>query len=140
MTPHPAVLLGLRARERRQSDLRAQLEGWVQRLGYETRFTADADEAISWMGDEAIAASFFEHDWARAEGQVVWRTLRPTTARRVVLMAPERRRDLWFEALRSGVATVLPLPPRESMVRAALLAVAGRLPVSEGGRARGPQR
>jgi DNA-binding NtrC family response regulator len=136
MTPHPAVLLGLRPRER---ELRAQLEGWVQRLGYQTRFTADADEAIAWMGDEAIRASFLDCDMERAEGQAIWRTLRPTAARRVVLMAPERRRDLWFEALRSGMATVLPLPPREPMVRAALLAVAGRLPVAGGGWAPEPR-
>ena len=59
----------------------------------------------------------------RAEVDVVWRRIRPIAQRRVVLMARESGRNLWFEALRTGVATVLPFPPREAMVQAALRVV-----------------
>ncbi len=119
MTPHPAIMLGLRADDR---ELRDPLEGAVRRLGYQTRFTTDVREALAWLRREEFAASIVDSDMGLAEGEAVWRTLRPVFARRTVLLARDRRPGLWFEALRSGVATVLPLPARESMVRAALAA------------------
>ena len=124
MTPNPAVLVvGLRT----DAESGDALEGWVRGLGFETRFTTHPREARSWLGQEDYAASFVDSDLGLGEGEAVWRTLRPAVARRTVLLARDRRRDLWFEALRTGVATVLPLPLHESMVRAALKAVTGRI-------------
>ena len=125
MTPHPAVLLGLRPDEHDVHELREPMEGWMRRLGFQTRFTTDAREAVSWLHQESFAASFVDCDLGTAEGEAVWRSIRPDFARRTVLLARDRGRGLWYEALRSGVATVLPLPPREAMVRAALMAVTG---------------
>ena len=122
MTPHPSVLLGLRSADPEDRGLRDRLEHWVGRCGYRTRFTADAHEAISWLGQEDFAATLVDSDLGRAEGEVLWRKIRPTAQRRVVLMARGGGRNLWFEALRTGVATVLPFPPREAMVQAALRA------------------
>ena len=137
MTPNPAVLLGLRASGLEDRSLRVRMEGWVRRCGYRTRFTDDAHEAISWLGQEDFAATFVDSDMGRAEGEALWRRIRPIASGsygsgsggsgpygscRVVLMARESGRNLWFEALRSGVATVLPFPPREAMVQAALQA------------------
>ena len=125
MTPHPAVLLGLRATGSEDRSLRAQMEGWVERCGYRTRFTDDAHEAMAWLDQEDFAATVVDSDMGRAEGEVLWRRIRrsaqgPQGSRRVVLMAREQGRRLWFEALRSGVVTVLPFPPQEAMVQAAL--------------------
>ena len=131
MTPHPAVLLSLRASDSGDRDLRDRMEGWVRRCGFRTRFTADAHEAVSWLEQEAFAATFVDSDLGLAEGEAVWRIIRPLAEQRVVLMARDRRRALWFEALRKGVATVLPMPPREAMVQAALAAATRRW--SEGG-------
>ena len=122
MTPNPAVLLGLRASDPEDRSLREQLEGWVRSCGYRTRFTTDAHEAISWLHQEDFAATFVDSDLGRAEGEALWRVIRSIAPRRVVLMARSSRRNLWFEALRTGVATVLPLPPHEAMVQAALRA------------------
>lgn len=132
MTLHPAVLVGLRADA---GPARAgsagpgwgeTLEGWMRRLGFHPRITTDAREARAWLVQEEFAVSFVDSDLGRDEGEAVWRTLRPMAARRTVLLARDRGRGLWFEALRSGVATVLPLPPEEAMVRAALEVVARR--------------
>jgi DNA-binding NtrC family response regulator len=122
VTPNPAILLGLRAADSEDRSLRDQLEGWVRGCGYRTRFTADAHEAISWLDQEDFAATFVDSDLGRDEGQALWRMIRPVAARRVVLLARSGGRNLWFEALRTGVATVLPLPPREAMVQAAVRA------------------
>ncbi|MDJ0520514.1 MAG: hypothetical protein QNJ90_00410 [Planctomycetota bacterium] len=119
MTPHPAIMLGLSADDR---ELRDPLEGWVRDLGFRTRFTTDAQEAVAWLSQDDFAASLVDCELGRDEGVEIWRTIRPSFARRTVLLVRESRRGLWFEALRSGVATVLPLPPREAMVRAALAA------------------
>ena len=119
MTPHPAIMLGLRADDR---DLRDPLEDWVRRLGFQTWFTADVREALDWLRCEDFAASIVDSDLGLAQGEALWRTIRPRLARRTVLIAREGGRALWFEALHSGVATVLPVPPRESMVRAAVAA------------------
>jgi DNA-binding NtrC family response regulator len=122
MTPHPAVLLGLRASDSGDRVLRDRLEGWVRRCGFRTRFTADAHEAVSWLEQEAFAATIVDSDLGLAEGEAVWRVIRSPVEQRVVLMARDRRQALWFEALRKGVTTVLPMPPREAMVKAALAA------------------
>jgi DNA-binding NtrC family response regulator len=127
MMTNPAVLLGLRASGSEDRSLRVRMEGWVRRCGYRTRFTDDAHEAISWLGQEDFAATFVDSDMGRAEGEALWRRIRPAASgpqgsRRVVLMAREQGRNLWFEALRNGVVTVLPFPPREAMVQAALRA------------------
>ncbi len=94
----------------------------MRRMGFSTRFTTDAREAASWLCQEDFAATFVDSDMGRAEGEALWRTIRPAYARRTVLLARGCGQGLWFEALRSGVATVLPLPPGEAMVRAALAA------------------
>lgn len=120
MTPHPSVLLGLR-----DSDLGDRLGGWVRDRGFRTCFTDDAREAIDRLRNESFTASFLDSEMGCPEGQAVWRLLQPVLARRVVLMARDRRRELLFEALGFGVATVLPLPPVEAMVSAALSAVSG---------------
>jgi DNA-binding NtrC family response regulator len=127
MTPNPAVLLGLRDSGSEDRTLRVQLEDWVRRCGYRTRFTDDAHEAISWLAQEDFAATVVDSDVGRAEGEALWRRIRPSVrgpqgSCRVVLMAREAGRNLWFEALRSGIVTVLPFPPKEAMVQAALLA------------------
>ena len=128
MTPHPAVLLGLRVSGSEDRSLRAQMEGWVRRCGYRPRFTDDAHEAISWLDQEDFAATVVDSDMGRAEGEALWRRIPPVTrgpqrgSCRVVLMARDQGRNLWFEALRSGVVTVLPYPPAEAMVQAALRA------------------
>jgi hypothetical protein len=133
MTPHPTVLLGLRAGGREETDLRVLLEGFVRRLGFETRFTDVAGEARAWLLAEAFAASLVDSDMGRSGGEAVWRALPLGAARRTVLLARDGGRDLWFEALRSGVATVLPLPPQEASVRAALVAAGlDRLPDPQG--------
>lgn len=110
--------------------MRGSLEGWVERCGYRPRCTADAREALDWLGEErdTFAASFLDAEMGRDEGELTWRIVRPRVRRRIVLVVRERRRDLWFEALRAGVATVLPFPPEEPMVRAALEAVTGQAP------------
>jgi DNA-binding NtrC family response regulator len=112
-------MLGLRADD---CELRAPLEGWVRRLGFRTQFTTDAREAVAWLSQEDFAASIVDSWLGRDEGQEVWRSIRPAFARRTVLLARDQHRGLWFEALRSGLATVLPLPPHEAMVRAAVAA------------------
>jgi hypothetical protein len=128
MTPHPAVLIGLRERE-----FRDRLEGWVRRLGYDARTTADGSETLAWVREGSFVASFLDSGLGAPEGETVWRVVRPIVGRRLVLMAWERSNDLWFEALRSGVGTVLPLPPEEPMVRAALAAVARPFAWGDGG-------
>ncbi|MDA1195499.1 MAG: hypothetical protein O2894_09990 [Planctomycetota bacterium] len=127
MTLHPAVLVGLRPEPGLAPvrELGADLDGWVRRLGFSTRISTDAREVRSWLGKEQFAVSFVDSDLGLDDGEPVWRTLRPQTARRTVLLVRERRRDLWFEALRTGVATVLTLPLHESVVRAAFRAVVG---------------
>lgn len=125
MTPNPAVLVGLRAEDGLEAAA-SDLEGWVRRLGFEARFSTSAHEVRSWLDQADFAATFVHSDLGVTEGQAVWRTLRPATARRTVLLTEERRRELWFEALRAGMATVLTLPLVETTVRAALEAVVGR--------------
>lgn len=126
MEAHPSVLVGLRPELGDDHDLRDSLGNWVRACGYQPRFTARAQEAESWLRDEkeAFAASFLDAEMGQVEGRVTWRVVRPWVGRRLVLVVRERRRDLWFEALRAGVGTILSCPPEEATVRAALRAVA----------------
>lgn len=119
MLPAAPVLVGIQA-----PDLGIQIAGWVRQQGYEVRVTADGVEVVEALRTLPFAASFLDSQLGGATGESVWRVVRPILGRRLILMARERSNALWFEALRVGVGTVLPLPPAEAMVRAALAAVA----------------
>lgn len=131
MTADPAVLIALRA-----GDVRDRLVLWVRGHGFDTDVTEDGGEAVARVRGRRFAASFLDSGMATADGGTVWRVVHQIVGRRLVLMARERRNDLWFEALGAGVGTVLPLPPEEAMVRAALEAVAGP-DLLRGGRSNG---
>ena len=124
MKASPSVLLGLGPSLRAEADVRAPLEQWVRACGYEPRFTAEAEEAESWLcdGRQDFAASFLDAEMGRSAGRVTWRVVRAWVGNSLVLVVRERRTDLWFEALRAGVCTVLSCPPEEATVRAALRA------------------
>ena len=55
MTPHPAVLIGLE-----EHALRDRMAGWVRRLGYDARATADGTETIAWVRAGGFVASFLD--------------------------------------------------------------------------------
>ncbi|MDJ0973120.1 MAG: hypothetical protein QNJ98_01495 [Planctomycetota bacterium] len=124
MTPRGSVLIGFRREMADADEVRTHLEDWVGELGFETRVTVDPQEAVDWAHREPFTAGFVDAGWEVTRGQSIWRVLQPVLARRMVLMTRTGRRDLWFEALRYGVAAVLPLPPEPSSVRAALRAAA----------------
>jgi DNA-binding response OmpR family regulator len=128
MEPNLPVLLGLRA-----SDVRDRLRGWIERLGYETHVTEDGVETLAWFSRRPFAASLLGWGIAASAGEPVWRVVRPIAGRRLVLLIEQERKDLWFEALSGGVGAVLPLPPVQATVEAALAAATGRV----GGRAEG---
>jgi DNA-binding NtrC family response regulator len=109
------VLVGLRP-----SPFREALDGWVQALGLETFVTDRATEAVEWVRRCPLSVSFVDRDLDRIEGVEVWRVVRPIVCHRLVLMAKERTRDLWFSALAEGVGTVLPLPTEREVVLTAL--------------------
>lgn len=115
----PAVLIGTEV-----PDLSERIARWVRALGYEVWVSRDGVEAVRTLHHGPFAASFLDEQFGGAGGESIWRMVRPILGRRLILMARERSNELWFEALRSGVGTVLPLPPEEPMVRAALAAVA----------------
>jgi DNA-binding response OmpR family regulator len=118
MLPVPAVLIGTEA-----LDLGQRIACWVRALGYQVWVTQDGVEAVRTLHHGPFAASFLDDQLGGTGGESIWRVVRPILGRRLILMARERSNELWFEALRSGVGTVLPLPPEEPMVRAALAAV-----------------
>jgi CheY-like chemotaxis protein len=118
MLPAPAVLVGTEVQ-----DLGQRIACWVRALGYQVWVTRDGVEAVHQLTHGPFAASFLDDQFGGARGETIWRVVRPILGRRLILMARERSNELWFEALRSGVGTVLPLPPEEPMVRAALSAV-----------------
>lgn len=101
----------------------AEIAGWVRAWGYEVEVTCDGMRAVAALHRGRYAASFLDHQLEAAQGQTIWRVVRPVVGRRLILMAHERSNELWFEALRAGVGTVLPLPPAQHMVQAALAAV-----------------
>lgn len=119
MIPARSVFIGTPAR-----DVGLEIAGWVRSLGYEVEVGLDGACAVQALHRGAFAASFLDHQLGAAEGQTIWRVVRPIVGRRLILMARERNNELWFEALRSGVGSVLPLPPARPMVEAALAAVA----------------
>ncbi len=123
MTPNASVLLGLRARTAPDRDLRQRLERWVKCHGFRPRFTPDAGEALRWLEEEPFAASLFDSDMERQDGQMVWQLVEPVVARRSVLLARDRRSTIWFGALRTGMGTVLPFPPDAGTFEEALRVV-----------------
>lgn len=118
MLPTPSVVIGTQV-----SDLGALLAGWVRECGFEVRVAGDGREVVTVAMQVPLAALFLDSQLSGGDEGPVWRTLRPVLGRRLVLMARDRSNELWFEALRTGVGTVLPLPPARPMVRAALAAV-----------------
>lgn len=128
MTLHPSVLIGLSAHDARREELGERFAEWVRHLGYEPAVTDDGAQTLTWMQERVFAAALLDCRLAADTGERVWRRVRPIAGRRLVLMAREPRSDLWFEALRAGVGAVLPLPPREATVRAALRAATGAPP------------
>jgi len=101
----------------------AEIAEWVRGWGYEVDLVSDGARAVAALHRGRFAASFLDHQLGAAQGQTIWRVVRPIVGRRLILMARERSNELWFEALRSGVGTVLPLPPARLLVQAALAAV-----------------
>lgn len=104
-------------------EVSSEIAGWVRSWGYEVEVASDGAQAVAALHRGRFAASFLDHQLGAVEGQTIWRMVRPIVGRRLILMARERSNELWFEALRSGVGTVLPLPPARQMVQAALAAV-----------------
>jgi DNA-binding NtrC family response regulator len=116
-----SVLVGLK-----DSPFRGVLDGWVRSQGLETYVTDRADEAVAWVRERPEAVAFVDRDLARLDGVEVWRVVRPIVSHRLVLMARQRTRDLWFSALAEGVGSVLTLPTEREVVLTALRLAAGR--------------
>ena len=131
MKRNPSVLIGLGTTP--EEDVRERLIGWVRHLGYEPAVADDGPTALAWAQERPFAASLLDCGVVADGGIQVWRSVHPVLGRRLVLMVREARRDVWFEALRRGVGAVLPLPPRERMVKAALHAATGDDLPSHGG-------
>ena len=121
MTLSRPVLIGLRA-----SAFRDALDGWVRGEGFVTFVTDAGREAVAWARARPEAVSFLDRDLDRLDGEEVWRVVRPIVSHRLVLMAQQRTRDLWFSALAEGVGSVLPLPTERDVVLTALRLVGGR--------------
>jgi hypothetical protein len=117
----PPVLVGLRP-----SPFREVLDGWVSALGLETFVTDRPDDVVLWVRERPGGVSFVDRDLDRLGGVEVWRVVRPIVSHRLVLMARERTRDLWFSALAEGVGTVLPLPTEREVVLTALRLASAR--------------
>ncbi len=126
MTPNPAVLISLRQELRLGDELERRLVDQVHHLGFSPEVAPDGCVAVTWVRERPFAASLFDWRTEGGGGTAAWRAIHRVLGRRLVLMAREPRRDLWFEALSEGVGAVLPLPPREPMVRAALSAATGK--------------
>lgn len=122
MAPTQPVLISLHSRVAEQGSVRARLEEWVGEYGFEPRFTTDPQETLAWSQEEPFAANLLDAELEMLPGQSIWRVLQPRVGRRMVLMTGVGRTDLWFEALRCGIAAVLALPPEASSVHAALRA------------------
>jgi hypothetical protein len=118
MTRNPAVLIGTA-----DAETGDRISGWVARLGYEARIAAGSTATMALVRGSEFSASFLDSGMGSGEADgVVWRRANPILGRRLVLMA-RNPREVWFEALGAGVGAVLPLPPQERMVLAALAAV-----------------
>jgi hypothetical protein len=117
----PAALIALRA-----TAFRDAMAGWVDGGGFEPYVTDVGRYAVDWVKGSPGGISFFDRDLERLEGQEVWRLARPIVGHRLVLMAEQRTKELWFSALAEGVATVLPLPAERDAVLRALRLADGR--------------
>jgi DNA-binding NtrC family response regulator len=115
-----AVLIALRA-----SAFREEMTGWVEGSGFEPYVTEAGRLAVEWVRGTPGGLSFVDLDLERLEGREVWRVVRPI-GHRLVLMAQQRTKELWFSALAEGVATVLPLPAERDAVLSALRLARGR--------------
>ena len=120
--------IGLSACEVHREGLGERVASWVRHLGYETTVTEDGAQTLAWVEKRVFAAHLLDSRLVAETGERVWRRVRPIVGRRLVLMARQPRSDLFFEALRVGVGALLPLPPREATVRAALRAATGAPP------------
>ena len=118
MLPAPTVLVGTPV-----EDLGVRIARWVEALGYEVEVRRDGVAVVEALYRGSFAASFLDDQLGGAGGESIWRMVRPVLGRRLILMARELSNELWFEALRSGVGSVLPLPPAQPMVHAALRGV-----------------
>jgi DNA-binding NtrC family response regulator len=117
----PSALIALRA-----SAFRDVLTGWVDGSGFEPYVTDVGRYAIDWVRGAPGGISFFDRDLERLDGTEVWRLARPTVGHRLVLMAEQRTKELWFSALAEGVVTILPLPAERDAVLSALRLASGR--------------
>jgi len=138
MMPNPSVLISLRSATASDRDLGERLVGWVRRLGFDPAVASDGRQVVDRVRRRPFAATLVEYGVVGEGGVDAWRVIHPLLGRRLVLMTREMRRDLWFEALREGVGAVLPLPPREAMVRAALCAATGHPVPGTGARSAPP--
>lgn len=127
MLPAQPVLVGTQV-----VDLGFRIATWVEGLGYEVQVSSDGVAVVEALRRGSYAASFLDDQLGGAGGESIWRMVRPVLGRRLILMARALSNELWFEALRSGVGSVLPLPPEPSMVRAAMQCVAVRAPRPSG--------
>ena len=125
MTPHPSVLITLRRDPVDDRDIRTRIASWVRRLGFAPAVAHDGREALAWVRERPFAATFVECGVEGEAGVEAWRVIQPHQGRRLVLMIREPDRAIWFEALGRGVGAVLPLPPAERTVQAALRAATG---------------
>jgi len=121
VTPARPVLIGLVA-----SPFRDAMDLWVRDQGFETFVTDAGSAAVAWARSRPEAVSFLDRDLERLDGVEVWRVVRPIVSHRLVLMARQRTRDLWFSALDEGVGSVLPLPAERDVVLTALRLVGGQ--------------
>lgn len=122
MTRSPQVLIGWSSLDAGSEDVRERVRGWISDLGYVPDVTMDAREMVAWVRERVFVASLLDCRLAEETGEPIWRGVRPIVGHRLVLMAREIANPMWFEALRAGVGALLPLPPEEGMVRAALRA------------------
>ena len=121
MTSKGVALVGLRA-----GPFRGEMERWLSDAGYTTRVTDVARVAVEWARGGANVW-FVETDLGPVDGEQVWRVVRRTCGgQRLVLMAPNRTKELWFEALEAGVGSLLPLPTGRESVLAALRSAGSR--------------
>ncbi len=121
VSPAFPVLIGLRA-----SCFRDEMDRWVRGVGFETFVTDVGRTAVDWVRRTPEALTFLDRDLERVGGEEVWRVVRPIVCHRLVLMAEQRTKELWFSALADGVGSVLPLPSGRDAVLTALRVLGSR--------------
>ena len=113
------VLIGARP-----SRFREELAGWVRGQGFDPFVTEVGRVAVDVVRRTPEIPTFLDADLAEDDVGEVWRVVRPIAgssgARRLVLLAERRSKELWMTALADGVATVLPLPAERDVVLCAL--------------------